>query len=97
VEVTKKIETARRLQENWQKLEKSRKILTDENTREMCVDSVRSFLANASKAFAAAEAGMSKARLAAVEPVFKDYFKKMSFFGVDRDCNLSDILHQQPF
>jgi hypothetical protein len=30
-----------------------------------------------------AEAGVSKARLAAVEPVFKEYFKKMSFHGVE--------------
>lgn len=49
----------------------------------MCVGRVSDFLVEASKAFAAAEAGMSKARLAAVEPVFKDYFKKMSFHGVE--------------
>src|SRR5690606_4612998 len=79
VEVTKKVETARRLQENWRKLEQSKKALADETARDACVDRVRTFLASASKAFATAEADMSKARLAAVEPVFKDYFKKMSF------------------
>lgn len=83
VEVTKKVETARRLQENWRKLEQSQKVLADETARDACVDRIRTFLGNASKAFATAEAAMSKARLAAVEPVFKDYFKRMSCYGVE--------------
>lgn len=83
VEVTKKVETARRLQESWRKLGQSRTIIAEESARETCVDRVRDFLVAASKAFATAEAGMSKARLTAVEPVFKDYFKKMSFHGVE--------------
>ncbi|WP_174501836.1 AAA family ATPase [Acidiphilium sp. C61] len=83
VEVTKKVETARRLQENWRKLEQSRKVLADATARDACVDRIRTFLGRASKAFATAEAGMSEARLTAVEPVFKDYFKKMSFHGVE--------------
>ena len=83
VEVTKKVETARRLQESWRKLEQSQTIIAEETAKETCVGRVRDFLVDASKTFATAEAGMSKARLAAVEPVFKDYFKKMSFHGVE--------------
>lgn len=83
VEVTKKVEAARRLQESWRKLEQSQKIIAEEIDRETCVGRVRDFLVDASKAFATAEAGMSKARLTAVEPVFKDYFRKMSFHGVE--------------
>jgi hypothetical protein len=83
VEVTKKVESARRLQENWRKLEQCQKVVAKETTRDSCVDQVRTFLSDASKAFASAEAGVSKARLAAVEPVFKEYFKKMSFHGVE--------------
>lgn len=83
VEVTKKVETARRLQDSWRKLDLSQKALRAEIAMEARIDRVRGFLGDASKAFATAEAGMSKARLAAVEPVFKDYFKKMSFYGVE--------------
>lgn len=83
VEVTKKVETARRLQESWRKLEQSQAIIAEETARETCVGRARDFLVDASKTFATAEAGMSKARLTAVEPVFKDYFKKMSFHGVE--------------
>jgi len=83
VEVTKKVETARRLQDNWRKLEQARKAIAEETTRDARVERVRTFLGDTSKTFATAEAGMSKARLAAVEPVFKDYFKKMSFHGVE--------------
>lgn len=83
VEVTKKVETARRLQDSWNKLEQSRNVIAEEAARDARVDRVRDFLVDASKTFATAEAGMSKARLAAVEPVFKDYFKKMSFHGVE--------------
>lgn len=83
VEVTKKVETARRLQENWSKLDLSQKALVAEQEREDCVDRIRSFLKGTSSAFATAEAGMSSARLAAVEPIFKNYFKKMSFYGVE--------------
>lgn len=83
VEVTKKVETARRLQESWRKLALAETTLAAEKAREACVNRVRKFLADTSSAFATAEAGMSKARLAAVEPVFKDYFKKMSFYGVE--------------
>lgn len=83
VEVTKKVETARRLQECWRKLEKSRKVITEEIARESYVSRARDFLVEASKTFATAEAAISTARLTAVEPVFKNYFKKMSFYGVE--------------
>lgn len=83
VEVTKKVETARRLQDSWRKLEQARTAIAEETTRDCRVERIRTFLGDASRAFAAAEAGMSRARLAAVEPVFKDYFRKMSFHGVE--------------
>lgn len=83
VEVTRKVETARRLQEGWRKLEQSQKVITEETARESCVSRVRDFLVDTSKTFATAESAISKARLTAVEPVFKDYFKKMSFHGVE--------------
>lgn len=83
VEVTKKVETARRLQDSWSKLELSQNVIAEEAARAASVDRVRDFLVAASKAFSTAEAGMSKARLAAVEPVFKDYFRKMAFHGVE--------------
>ena len=83
VEVTTKVETARRLQERWRNLERSQKVIAKENARERCIRRARDFLVDASKTFATAEAIISTARLKAVEPVFKDYFKKMSFHGVE--------------
>ncbi|KXV59863.1 hypothetical protein AD948_07285 [Acetobacter senegalensis] len=83
VEVTKKVETARRLQENWKKLNLSQKAIIDEQAREDYIDRIRTFLKASSRVFATAEAEMSSARLAAVEPIFKSYFKKMSFYGVE--------------
>lgn len=83
VEATKKVEAARRLQDNWCKLERSQKVLKEETALEGHVNRLRKFLSDASKAFATAEASMSKARLVAVGPVFKEYFEKMSFHGVE--------------
>lgn len=43
---------------------------------------MKRFLDSASDCFGAAEGVLSKARLTAVEPVFRSYFDKLSFFGV---------------
>ena len=82
VEVTKKIEAARRLQENWRKLETSLRKVKTETDREATLLRVKKFLEAASADFASAEAQISKDRLAAVEPVFQENFARMSFPGV---------------
>lgn len=82
VEVTTKVETARRLQESWRKLEEAEALAQLELSHEAQVHRVKTFLDTASADFGLAEAAISKARLAAVEPVFKSYFDKLSCFGV---------------
>ncbi|MDX0290295.1 AAA family ATPase [Sinorhizobium medicae] len=82
VEVTKKVEAARRLQESWRKLADAFRLMKVEDAREAAVSRIKTFLDKASADFAQAEAEVSKARLAAVEPVFKSYFANMSFLGV---------------
>lgn len=82
VEVTKKIEAARRLQASWSTLEASEHALASEKTRADRVARTKKFLDCASADFGKAETALSKARLAAVEPLFRDYFKKMAFMGV---------------
>ncbi|UPJ57013.1 AAA family ATPase [Bradyrhizobium sp. 192] len=82
VEVTRKVEAARRLQANWNKLAEAEKAAGLEQGREALVTQVKRFLDSASDCFGAAEGALSKARLAAVEPVFRAYFDKLSFFGV---------------
>ncbi|MGJ4949001.1 hypothetical protein [Bradyrhizobium sp. HKCCYLS20291] len=82
VEVTRKVEAARRLQANWNKLAETEKAARLEEGREALVTQVKRFLDAASDCFGAAEGALSKARLAAVEPVFRAYFDKLSFFGV---------------
>ncbi|UWU70568.1 AAA family ATPase [Bradyrhizobium sp. NC92] len=82
VEVTRKVEAARRLQANWNKLAEAEKAAGLEQGREALVTQVKRFLDSASNCFGAAEGALSKARLAAVEPVFRAYFDKLSFFGV---------------
>lgn len=83
VEVTKKIETARRLQEQWRKLVDAQSVVAGLRSREQRVSRVKAFLEDAAKVFAVAESNLSKVRLAAVEPVFRDYFKRMWFLGVE--------------
>jgi hypothetical protein len=82
VEVTRKVEAARRLQANWRKLADAEKAAGVEQAREALVTRVKRFLDSASDCFGAAEGALSKARLTAVEPVFRSYFDKLSFFGV---------------
>lgn len=82
VEVTTKVEAARRLQESWRRHEQSEEKLWEEEIRDGHLSRLRNFLTETSKVFSLAETELSKARLAAVEPVFQDFFKKMSFYGV---------------
>jgi hypothetical protein len=82
VEVTRKVEAARRLQANWRKLAEAEKAAGLELARETLVTRVKRFLDTASDCFGTAEGALSKARLTAVEPVFRLYFDKLSFFGV---------------
>jgi hypothetical protein len=82
VEVARKVEAARRLQTNWQKLAEAEKAADVEKGREGLVTRVKSFVDFASDCFGAAEGALSKARLMAVEPVFRAFFDKLSFFGV---------------
>ncbi len=82
VEVTKKVEAARRMQESLGKLDAAQTDLDREKARAGRVSRLKTFLDRASDDFGAAEAAISKARLAAVEPVFKSNFAEMSFFGV---------------
>lgn len=82
VEVTKKIEAARRIQESWVSLEASEKLLDGANKSLDRFARLKAFLDQATKVFGEAESEFSKARLTAVEPVFKEYFKCMAFAGV---------------
>jgi hypothetical protein len=82
VEVTKKVEAARRMQESLGKLDAAQTDLDREKVRADRASRLKTFLDRASDDFGVAEAAISKARLAAVEPVFKTNFAAMSFFGV---------------
>lgn len=82
VEVTKKVEAARRMQESLGKLDAAQTDLDREKARAGRVSRLKTFLDRASDDFGVAEAAISRARLAAVEPVFKTNFAEMSFFGV---------------
>ncbi|MBB3356017.1 hypothetical protein FHT70_005990 [Rhizobium sp. BK049] len=82
VEVAKKIEAARRLQENWRKLSTALRNVKAETDRATIISEIKTFLETAATDFATAEAQISKDRLAAVEPVFQDNFARMSFPGV---------------
>jgi hypothetical protein len=82
VEVTRRVEAARRLQANWRKLAEAEKAAGLEQSRETLVNKVKSLLDAAADCFGVAESSLSKARLTAVEPVFRTYFGKLSFFGV---------------
>lgn len=82
VEVAKKIEAARRLQENWRKLKAALQKVKVEMDREVTVSQVKKFLDTTATDFASAETQISKDRLAAIEPVFQDNFARMSFPGV---------------
>lgn len=82
VELTKKIEAARRLQENWRKLGEATRKLKVEADYDATITTIKKFLDTASADFASAEAQLSKDRLTAVEPVFQQNFARMSFPGV---------------
>jgi hypothetical protein len=82
VEVTKKVEAARRIQESCDKLDEANTAFNNAKAQSDRVVRVKTFLDRASADFATAETAISKARLAAVEPVFKTNFGEMSFLGV---------------
>jgi AAA domain len=82
VEVTRKVEGARRLQANWRKLAEAKNAAGLEQSRETLVNKIKNLLDLAADCFGVAESALSKVRLTAVEPVFRTYFGKLSFFGV---------------
>lgn len=82
VEVTKKVEAARRLQENWARLQTANENIQGINEKDRKVSRIKAFVDKAAETFGAAETTISKERLAAVQPLFKTFFSKMSFFGV---------------
>ncbi|MEQ1403590.1 AAA family ATPase [Neorhizobium sp. Rsf11] len=82
VEVTKKIEAGRRLQESLSKWTSARDALEVEKTWEQKTKRLKTFLDRAHSDFSAAETAISKARLTAVEPVFQKNYADLAFFGV---------------
>ena len=83
VEVAKKIEAMRRLQGAWRQLAAARVAAAKETEWETRTTRIKRFLDAASTVFAGAEAAMSKARLTAVEPILKTFYKRLWFVGVE--------------
>jgi DNA repair exonuclease SbcCD ATPase subunit len=79
VAVTEKIEAARRLQSALTNDETLRVALDKVVSDLSRIERVRSFLTNASTAFSQAEADASVRRLAAVEPLCREFFKNIVF------------------
>jgi hypothetical protein len=79
VAVTEKIEAARRLQSALKSEEVSRADLGKIVTELLGIERLKSFLANASNSFSQAEANASSRRLAAVEPLCRDFFENIIF------------------
>ncbi|RVK61766.1 hypothetical protein CN155_02645 [Sinorhizobium meliloti] len=82
VEVTKKIEAARRLQESWSKWTSAQAALKIETAWEEKTRRLKTFLDRVHSDFSSAEAAISKARLTAIEPVFRKNYADLAFFGV---------------
>ncbi|RWI16781.1 AAA family ATPase [Mesorhizobium sp.] len=82
VEVTTKVEAARRIQESCTKFDEWRASFDAEKKHAEQVSRVKTFLDKAASDFATAETAISKARLAAIEPVFKANFGELSFLGI---------------
>ena len=82
VELTKKVEAARRLQKSWTGMKKAEAALQAELDWQGRFERTKRFLDRAAEDFGRAETNLSKARLSAVEPLFKAYFKQMAFAGV---------------
>lgn len=82
VEVTKKIEAARRQQKNWSKWISAKTALEVEKAWEQKTKRLKTFLDRAHSDFSTAETAISKARLTAVEPVFQKNYADLAFFGV---------------
>ena len=83
VEATKKVEAARRLKEHLSSYDAQSAKAAQATARVDQIDRLKSFLDAAGSAFSFAEADLSRSRLASVEPVFKAYFAKMWFHGVE--------------
>lgn len=79
VAVTEKIEAARRLQSALQVEETSKSELETTVIELQRVERIRSFLAKASSAFSQAETDASTRRLAAVEPLCREFFENIVF------------------
>lgn len=82
VELMKKLEAARRLQDNWKRLAQAQAGVDRENSRAKQIARIKRFLDEVSSTFGFAESQLTRARLSAVEPIFKAYFSKLSFAGV---------------
>jgi len=81
VSVTEKVEAARRLQAAIKAHREAKDALAEIDAHVVRVDRVKSFLDEACSIFAAAEADAATRRIAAVEPICRDYF--------------ASIMHQQ--
>jgi len=79
VAVTSKIEAARRLQAALKSEETSRSALETIEAELLTIERLRSFLTSASDIFSHSETVASKRRLAAVEPLCRDFFKQIVF------------------
>lgn len=82
VTVTRAIEAAQRLQTNWATLESAEKEAIELAARGQRIARLKSFLDQASAAFAQAESGMAATRLAKVEPLCQDLFHQIMFSPV---------------
>lgn len=82
VELTKKVEAARRLQRSWKSITDTEAQLAADKSKRDQILRVKTFVDRASAAFDKSEAAIGKARLKAIEPRFVDFFKGLSFFGV---------------
>lgn len=79
VALTEKIEAARRLQSALKSKEASDAALNAIDAELRRIERLRSFLVNASSAFSQAEADASARRLAAVEPLCREFFQNIIF------------------
>lgn len=76
------VETARRLQTNWNALDAAQGESTAEQTRAIQVAGLKTFLDQSSTNFATAESAMAAARLQKVEPLCQELFRHIMFSPV---------------
>lgn len=77
VAVSGSVETARRLQQDWNALADHEAAEKRESAQEANLDRIKGFLDTVASAFAAAESAMANARLLNVEPVCRALFKSV--------------------